>query len=88
MTVSRIPPAAANRPEGTSSDLSRFTSLASAPDHLVSQLDTLLLHGSMSPEMRNLVLLAVHAVPDAQPLLRVQQAVYLIASSSQYQVVR
>jgi hypothetical protein len=73
---------------GTTVDLTPFLEDASQPERLVAQLDRLFLHGSMPSEMRTLVLEAVGGIPESEPLLRVQQAVYLIATSSQYQVER
>ena len=73
---------------GTTVDLTPFVALAGDPSALVALLDDLLLHRTMSAEMRALLLDAVIAVPDTEPLLRVQQAVYLTATSSQYQLER
>jgi len=42
----------------------------------------------MSASMRTSIVDAVSAVAGSNPLLRVQQAVYLVATSSQYQVAR
>jgi hypothetical protein len=42
----------------------------------------------MSSQMRTTILNAVLAAPSTNPLLRAQTAVYLIATSSQYQVQR
>jgi uncharacterized protein (DUF1800 family) len=88
IVFSTIPAAAPNRPTGTSIDLSFWDPLASNPDRLIDALDRLLLHGAMSAEMRNSVKIAVESVPPTNPRLRVRTAVYLIASSSQYQVQR
>ncbi len=73
---------------GTTVDLSPWLKLASSPDDLISSFDMLLLHGTMSAAMRTLVRQAVTAVPFFPPSARIQQAVYLIATSSQYQVQR
>ena len=88
IVFSTIPAAAPNRPTGTSIDLSFWDPLASNPDRLIDALDRLLLHGAMSAEMRDSVKTAVESVPLSNPRLRVRTAVYLIASSSQYQVQR
>jgi uncharacterized protein (DUF1800 family) len=88
LVFSNIPPAPPDRPGGTSIDLTPYVDLAGDPAKLVSTLDLLLLHGAMSERMREIVTAAVAAVPSSQSLLRVRQAVYLIASSSQYQVER
>lgn len=73
---------------GTSIDLSALLPLAANPESLISELDTLLLHRAMSGQMRALVAESVSAISDSEPLLRVQQAVYLIATSNEYQVER
>ncbi len=88
IVFSTIPAAAPNRPTGTSIDLSFWDPLASNPDRLIDALDRLLLHGAMSAEMRDSLKIAVESVPLNNPRLRVRTAVYLIASSSQYQVQR
>jgi hypothetical protein len=51
-------------------------------------LTALLLHGSLSTSARASILTAVNAVPAGanQNLQRAQAAIYLILSSSQYQV--
>ena len=85
---STIPPAPPNRPTGTSLDLSSWDALASDPDELIEALNSLLLHGTMSEEMRQSILNAVASIPAANARLRVQTAIYLIATSSQYQVQR
>jgi hypothetical protein len=78
----------ANDPTGTALDLSAWQALAGNPAALVDSLNTLLLHGSMSPAMRDSVIGAVTAVAASNPLKRARTAVYLVATSSQYQVER
>jgi uncharacterized protein (DUF1800 family) len=73
---------------GTTTDLTPFLPLAGDVDALISRLDELLLHRSMSDDMRAAVSDAVATIPGDESLLRVQQAVYLIATSSQYQLER
>lgn len=85
---SNIPAAAPNRPTGTSIDLSPWDPLASNPDQLIEALNQLLLHGAMSAEMRDSVRVAVETIPASNARLRVRTALYLIATSSQYQVQR
>ena len=77
-----------NSPKGTSLDLSKLQALAAKPESLVTELNRLLMHGSMSSGMQTAVLNAVNAVSSTKPLLRAQQALYLVATSSQYQVER
>jgi len=90
MVFSGIPATAAtgNAPNGTSIDLSLLTALAGNPDMMLKELDRLLLHDTMSAQMKTILLNAVNAVPASNPLLRAQTALYLVASSSQYQVER
>ena len=74
---------------GTTLDFSAFANLAAADvNQLLDALNALLLHGTLSPSARASVLAAVNAIPSGptQGLLRAQAAIYLIASSSQYQV--
>lgn len=73
---------------GTSIDLSRYLDVAIDPATLVQQLNTLLLHDSMPPEMYEIVTNHVASIPEADPLRRVQHAVYLIVTSTQFQVER
>jgi hypothetical protein len=77
---------AANSPLGTSIDLMPYQALAGNPGALVDSLNTLLLHGTMSAEMRSSIITAVNAVTATNTLKRARTAVYLVATSSQYQV--
>jgi uncharacterized protein (DUF1800 family) len=88
---STIPAAPPNRPSGTSIDLSAWIPLANNPNSLIETLNQLLLHGTMSDDMRQSVLTAVTSIPasnDSNRRIRVQTAIYLILTSSQYQVQR
>jgi uncharacterized protein (DUF1800 family) len=73
---------------GESVDLSSYAAQASNPGALVDSLNTLLMHGSMSADMKSAILTAMQAVPAGsnQASLQAKTAIYLIASSSQYQV--
>ncbi|MEP7036875.1 MAG: DUF1800 family protein, partial [Acidobacteriota bacterium] len=80
-----------NAPMGTSIDLSEMQALAAADttgNRLVDALNTKLMHGTMSAQMKSTILTAVQAVANTNTLLRAQTAIYLTASSSQYQVQR
>lgn len=81
-------PVSADAPHGTSIDLSGMQALAGNAAQLVIALDELLLHGSMSGAMRQSIINAVSAVPPPDTLWRARAAVYLVATSSQYQVQR
>ena len=87
MVYSRIN-VSTNAPNGTSLDLSSLVPLASAPGALVDALNEQLLHGLMSDEMRGSIVSAVGAIPATQALRRARSAVYLVLTSSQYQVER
>jgi hypothetical protein len=76
---------------GTNVDFTPYANLAANPDasgQLLDALNTLLLHGALSSSARASILAAVNAVPagSTQNLLRAKAAIYLILSSSQYQV--
>jgi hypothetical protein len=75
-------------PNGTSLDFSAFQPLAGDPGSLVDALNTLMMSGEMSNYMRTSIINAVQAVAASNSLKRVHTAVYLIASSNQYQVER
>ncbi len=78
-------------PCGTRIDLSRWQSLAAADGSgalLVDTLNTEILHGSMSPPVRSHILTAVQAVAADNSLKRARTAIYLAATSAQFQVQR
>nr|MBA2501529.1 DUF1800 family protein [Pyrinomonadaceae bacterium] len=73
---------------GASINLTAWEALASDPAKLVDELDKVLMHNSMSPQTRAVVTQAVTSTPATNPKLRAQTAIYLVATSSQYQVQR
>jgi hypothetical protein len=77
-----------NLAPGTQIDLSAITGLANDPPTMVEALNQQLLHGTMSAPMRSAILTALAAVPSNNQMAMAQTAVYLIVSSSQYQVQR
>jgi hypothetical protein len=92
-------PVTGNSPYGTTIDLTSLLPLAGTPGALIDQLNHLLLHGAMSTyatdgpdNMWDSIYQAVSAISCPAPCsgtnatARVRQAVYLVASSSQYQV--
>ena len=87
-------PTAANpdRPRGTSIDIANLEALAGNPIDVVNALDALLLHGTMSAQMRTSIVTAMNTINDANVTTRNQKrartAVYLVATSSQYDVQR
>jgi hypothetical protein len=78
-------------PCGTRIDMTRLQTLA-ANDltgvQLVDTLDREMMHGSMSAQVRTEILNAVQAVLSTNPSKRARTALYLAATSSQYQVQR
>ncbi|HEX8265549.1 MAG TPA: DUF1800 family protein [Pyrinomonadaceae bacterium] len=78
-------------PCGTRINLDRLLQFAQTDltgSVLVEQLNREMLHGSMSANVRNHILVAVQAVSPANAMKRVRTAVYLVATSSQFQVQR
>jgi uncharacterized protein (DUF1800 family) len=67
---------------------------AGTPDQMVNWLDTLFLHGTMSSSMKQSILTAIAAISTASPpstsdlTNQAKAAIYLVTSSSQYQVQR
>jgi uncharacterized protein (DUF1800 family) len=90
MTFSNIPATVAtgNAPNGTALDLSSLVGLGLHPRAMVLELSHMLMHDSMSLQMQNEIITAINAVPASNPRLRAQAALYLAASSSQFQVER
>ena len=70
---------------GTTVDLTAFVPLAATPAMLVDALDLTLTHGTMPAAMKSQIVSAVAADPGAA-LQKVEDASYLILSSSYYNV--
>jgi len=68
----------------TKTDLSPYIGIAGNPAELVDTLGGVMMHGQMSDSMRTTVLNAVSPITDNTS--RAKTAIYLIGSSSQYQV--
>ena len=81
-----------DRPRGTSVDLSNLEAVSANPGSMLDYLNDLMLHGTMSTDMRNSIITAVSAVNDADTTVRArkraQMAAYLVATSSQYDIQR
>ena len=78
-------------PNGTSLDIRALQDIAAADttsNRLLDTLNTRLLHGTMTPTTRASILTAVNAINANNPRQRARQAVYLVATSSQFQVQR
>jgi uncharacterized protein (DUF1800 family) len=74
----------------TTVDYSSWAQQASNPSAMLDSLNTLMLHGTMSSDMKTSILTAVQASygGSANPKLEAQTSIYLIATSSQYQIAR
>jgi uncharacterized protein (DUF1800 family) len=70
--------------QSLTTDLTPYLALASSPDQLVDKLGEVMMHGEMSSQMRSTIINAITGITDNTR--RVKAAIYLIASSSQYQV--
>lgn len=83
-----------DRPRGTSIDIANLEALSVNPSdgQVVDALNALLLHGTMHPQMRTSIITAMNAINDANLTTRQQKrarvAVYLVATSSQYDIQR
>jgi hypothetical protein len=84
--------ASPDRPRGTSIDIANLEALAGNPADVADALNSLLLHGTMSVQVRTSLITAMNAINDATISTRNQKrarvAVYLAATSSQYDVQR
>ena len=58
------------------------------PAQLVDALDSLMMHNTMSASMKSTIVTTVTNVSAGNPALRTQTAIYLVATSAQYQVER
>jgi hypothetical protein len=77
-----------NAPLGTSLNIDSLYPLGSDAASLVDTVNLRLFGGAVSPSMRTSMITAVNAVSPFNPKLRAQQAIYLAATSSQFQVQR
>jgi hypothetical protein len=85
-------PLSPDRPRGTSLDLANLEALSANPGAVADQLNSLLLHGTMSTQMRTSIVTAIGNINDADATVRgrkrAQVAAYLVATSSQYDIQR
>jgi uncharacterized protein (DUF1800 family) len=75
---------------GTTLNFTPYATLAGTNvNQMISSLNALMLHGTLSAPSQAAILAAVNAVPSGsnQSMAQAQMAIYLIASSSQYQVM-
>jgi hypothetical protein len=83
-----IPANPPNAPSGTQLNYSAYQALAGNPSQLVDALNASMMHGTMSQAMKNTIVQTVTNVSSSNAALRTQTAIYLVATSSQYQVER
>jgi uncharacterized protein (DUF1800 family) len=85
-----LPPLGAGRlsPTGTQLNYANYQAQAGTPNNLVDMLNTSVMHGTMSPSMRTSIIDAVSTISGSDAANRTRTAIYLVATSSQYQVQR
>jgi uncharacterized protein (DUF1800 family) len=88
LVFSGITPSPPDKPTGTQLDFSNWQSQGGNPQGLVDSLNALMMHSAMSSGMRAAIVQNVSNISASNPLLRAQTAIYLVATSSQYQVER
>ena len=77
----------AQEPDQLLIDYAEFAPLAATPTALIDRLDLLLMSGQMSPFMRNVLLTRLNALSnDNGGRDRVQHALYLVLTSSEYSI--
>jgi len=80
-----------NTPSGTKINLADLQTIAAADttsNQLLDHLNARMMHGTMSAQMKASIMTAVNTVVATDTLNRARTAVYLIATSSQFQVQR
>jgi hypothetical protein len=91
MVFSRIAASQPNIPQGTQLLVSEMQALAAADptgNQLLDALNYRMMHNTMSDQMRNSILTAVLNIASTNSLARAKQAIYLVMTSSQFQVQR
>lgn len=83
--------AGVDNPQGTSIDLSELQAMFAADTSGNLMLDLLnqkMLHSTMSASMRSTILTSLAPIANTNTLAKAQQALYLVTTSSQYQIQR
>jgi len=88
-----LPVSSPNRPSGTQMNYSAYQAMAAnctgvGSCQLVDTLNANLMHGTMSSSMRTSIINAVTGISSGDPAGRTRTAIYLVTTSSQYQVQR
>ena len=80
-----------NTPNGTKINLADLQAISAADptsNQLLDHLNKRMMHGAMSAQMKSTIMTAVNTLAAADTIGRVRAAIYLIFTSSQYQVQR
>lgn len=82
-----------NRPTGTQVNYSTYQGMAASCTgvgscQIVDLLNTNMMHGTMSSSMRTSIINAITGIASSDPAGRARTAIYLVATSSQYQIQR
>ncbi|MEP6921317.1 MAG: DUF1800 family protein [bacterium] len=91
VAANATPTQSPDRPRGTSLDLTNLEAMASNPSQIADYLNALMLHGTMSTQMRSSIITVMNAIPTSDTTFarkRAQAAAYLVATSSQYDIQR
>ena len=81
----------ANNPTGTQLSFTSLENVADNPGAVADYLNALLLHGTMSTQVRNSIITAMNAIPTSDGNFRrkrSQVAAYLVTTSSQFDIQR
>ncbi len=91
MNATPIAAAVPDYPTGTGITIDDMITLATndvSGNALLDELNRRMMHGQMSTAMKNTILPAITSIASNNPTLRARTAIYLVATSSQYQVQR
>lgn len=91
MNATPIAVAVPDYPTGTGINIDDMIALATndtSGNALLDELNRRMMHGQMSTAMKNTILPAITSIASNNPTLRARTAIYLVATSSQYQVQR
>ncbi|MBL8182696.1 MAG: DUF1800 domain-containing protein [Blastocatellia bacterium] len=91
MNATPINAAMPDYPTGTAITIDDMVALATADptgNALLDELNRRMMHGQMSAAMKSTILPAITSIASNNPTLRARTAIYLVATSSQYQVQR
>ena len=86
--VAALPDATVANAIGTQVDLSGLQSRAGDPGLLIDTLSAMLLHGKLTAQEKAIYVNALNTIPATDLSGRARTAVYLVASSPRYQIIR